>query len=489
MALGLVLTGCDSTGMNGEDEDALNAPTNLSISTSDGAVELSWAPVNVENLEGYNVYRSDSPIDDVSGITSQNDTPLSDTVYTDQEVTNGTTYYYAVTTVDQSGNESTPTEGVEATPFAYEYPSSTYGEETVANLLAFDLGVRVGSAGENSEDALLNRYTGNINDVTIRAAQGLTTEGQSVYGDIDGDVNLSSMVSTMDLMRSDQLESPDSPNAGSSITTDELLRFYFGQAGSENVTITNNGIVLSQFAEKMLLGTPIYGKGAAILSDFANGDITSNRAAQWDAAFGYFGFPRTLEPFVDYSAGGEALAEGPAQDIDGNNSVDLTSEYVHTWAAYAIERSAAAENNGNANDFARRAFDALVEGRNEIANENYENLADRAETVLRAWEATVAVNVIHYVNSMQSNLEGVSGEVSEGDVGQDAWGEAKAFAWGLQFHSDQLTDDQLNSILEDIGNDPPYGEMSASEYSSDLADAKQIIEDAYGFNASNVDAW
>ena len=387
-----------------------------------------------------------------------------------------------------TGCDSSGTNGDDNGSDTFEYPSNDYGAATVSNLLAFDLGVRVGSAGDNSEDALLNRYTGNINDVTIRAAQDLTTEGQSVYGDIDGDVNLSSMVSTMDLMRSDQLESTDSPNAGSSITTDELLRFYFGKAGTDNVTTTDNGIVLSQFAEKMLLGTPIYGKGAAILSDFADGDITSNRAAQWDAAFGYFGFPRTLEPFVDYSAGGEALAEGPAQDLNGNG-VDLTSEYVHTWAAYAIERSAAAENNGNPNDFARDAFEALVKGRNEIADENYENLEDRAETALRAWEATVAVNVIHYVNSMQSNLEGVSGEVSDGDVGKDAWGEAKAFAWGLQFHSDQLTDDQLNSILEDIGNDPPYGEMSASEYSSDLADAKQIIEDAYGFNSSNVDAW
>ena len=387
-----------------------------------------------------------------------------------------------------TGCDSSGTNGDDNGSDTFEYPSNDYGAATVSNLLAFDLGVRVGSAGDNSEDALLNRYTGNINDVTIRAAQDLTTEGQSVYGDIDGDVNLSSMVSTMNLMRSDQLESTDSPNAGSSITTDDLLRFYFGQAGTDNVTTTDNGIVLSQFAEKMLLGTPIYGKGAAILSDFANGDITSNRAAQWDAAFGYFGFPRTLEPFVDYSAGGEALAEGPAQDLNGNG-VDLTSEYVHTWAAYAIERSAAAENNGNPNDFARDAFEALVKGRNEIADENYENLEDRAETALRAWEATVAVNVIHYVNSMQSNLEGVSGEVSDGDVGKDAWGEAKAFAWGLQFHSDQLTDDQLNSILEDIGNDPPYGEMSASEYSSDLADAKQIIEDAYGFNPSNVDAW
>ena len=391
-----------------------------------------------------------------------------------------------------AGCDSTGPNGNDDTdePDAFAYPSADYGAETVTNLLAFDLGVRVGNASDNSESDLLNRYTGSIDDVTIRAAQNLTTEGQNVYGDIAGDVNLSSLVSTTDLARSSQLESADSPNAGSPVNTDELLRYYFSEAGANDVTTTSNGIVLSQFAEKMLLGTPIYGRGAAILSDFANGSISSDRAEQWDAAFGYFGFPRTLEPFLDYSGGTEGLAGGNiSRDVDGSGAVDLKSEYVHTWASYAIERSATAENNGNANDFARRAFEALRQGREEIANENYDNLSARAQTALQAWEAVVAVNTIHYINSMEGSLEDVSGTLSEGDFSEDAWGEAKAFAWGLQFYSDALSDQDLNNILEDIGNDPPYGEMTASEYASDLGDATQILQDAYGFNASNVAAW
>ena len=374
---------------------------------------------------------------------------------------------------------------------AFEYPSNDYGAETVTNLLAFDLGVRVGSASDNSESALLDRYTGNIDDKTIRAAQDLTTEGQNVYSDIQGGVDLSSQVSTADLFQGSELESPDSPNAGSPVNTDDLLRYYFQEAGANDVgPATSNGIVLSQFAEKMLLGTPIYAEGAAILSDFANGNVSSDRAEKWDAAFGYFGFPRTLEPFVDYEGGGEGLASGPAQDIDGNG-VDLTSEYVHTWAAYAIERSAAAEANSESpsNNFAQRAFEALVQGREEIADENYDNLSSRAQTALDAWEATVAVNVIHYINSMESNLEGVSGTIGEGDVGEDAWGEAKAFAWGLQFYSDNLSDSQLNDVLQDIGNDPPYDEMTASEYASDLQDATDILANAYEFDSANVQNW
>ncbi|MEF8866623.1 MAG: hypothetical protein V5A20_12770 [Salinibacter sp.] len=368
----------------------------------------------------------------------------------------------------------------------FEYPSDTYGAETVVNLLAFDLGVRVGNASDNSEAVLDELYTGTIDDKTVPTS-GISAQ-QSTYGDIAGGVDLSSLTDDAPLLRSQALESGDSPTPGSAVTTDQLLGFYLQQAGANDVTTTDNGIVLSQFAEKMLLGTPIYGQGAAILSDFADGTVSSNRAEQWDAAFGYFGFPRTLEPFLDYSDGDEGLADGNvARDVDGNGSVDLTSEYVYTWASYAIERAATAENNGQPNDFARNAFEALVQGREAI--ENGEDPSGQAQTALEAWEATVAVNVIHYINSMESNLEDVSGQLEQGDVGADAWGEAKAFTWNLQFYSDNLDDSQLNTIHDAIGNDPPYGELTADEYASDLQEATDILANAYGFDASNVANW
>jgi hypothetical protein len=372
--------------------------------------------------------------------------------------------------------------------FSFEYPSSTYGEETAVNLLAFDLGVRVGNAAENSESALDELYTGTIDDKTLPVS-GISAE-QSVYGDLASGVDLSSRTDDASLLRSENLESGDSPNSGSAVTTDQLLGYYFERAGSEDITTTDNGIVLSQFAEKMLLGTPIYGGGAAILSDFADGNVSSNQAEEWDKAFGYFGFPRTLEPFLDYSGGEEGLAGGNvARDVDDNGSVDLTSEYVHTWASYAIERSATAANNGNENDFARRAFEALVEGREDI--ENGDDPADHAETALQAWEQVVAVNVIHYINSMESGLSSLDDgkTVEEGDIDEGAWGEAKAFAWNLQFDDSELSTSELNSIHDAIGNDPPYGEMTVSDYEDDLAAATQTIADAYGFNDSNVENW
>jgi hypothetical protein len=391
-----------------------------------------------------------------------------------------------------AGCDSTGTNGDDGSD-DFVYPSATYGQETAVNVLAFDLGVRVGSAADNSEEVLDDLYTGNnLGGTTLPSALSGSPE-QGTYGDLASGVDLSDLTDDTPLLLSDSLESSDSPSPGSAVTTDELLTYYFEQAGANDISTTDNGYVLSQFAEKMLLGTPIYGQGAEILSDFAEGNVSSDQAEQWDEAFGYFGFPRTLEPFLDYSGGGEGLAAGPAQDVNGNEAIDLTSEYVHTWASYAIERSAAAANNGQANDFARRAFEALVQGREDIANG--EDPSDHAQTALDAWEATVAVNVIHYINSMESNLADASGtlEAPQGDesgnVGEDAWGEAKAFAWNLQFYSDNLTDDQLETLHDLIGNDPPYGEKTATEYAEDLQNATDILADAYGFNDSNVAAW
>jgi hypothetical protein len=389
-----------------------------------------------------------------------------------------------------TGCDSTGSNGGDDDSSAFEYPSNDYGAETVVNLVAFDLGVRTGSeesVSNNSASDLTALYTGDLNDTTVPVS-GISAE-QSTYGDIAGGVNVSSRVSTENLLRGDQLDAQDTPNPDASVNTDELLRYYFQKAGEEDSVRTSNGIVLSQFAEKMLLGTPIYGKGADILSDFANGNVSGNQAEQWDKAFGYFGFPRTLEPFIDYSAGGEGLASGPAQDVDGNGSVDLTSEYVYTWAAYAIERSAAAENNGASNDFARRAFDALVQGRKDI--ENGEDPSDHAQTALDAWERVVAVNVIHYMNAMEGGLSELddSKTIAQGDIDEGAWGEAKAFAWNLQFYSRNLDESQLSGILENIGNDPPYGEMDVKGYKDNLQSATETIANAYGFEDSNVQNW
>jgi fibronectin type 3 domain-containing protein len=75
-----------------------------------GAIAIvSWSPVS--NAAGYNVYRSTDGIN-FSELTSS---PQSGTQYTDLGISNGSTYYYAVTAVNSAG-ESAKSSLVTATP-------------------------------------------------------------------------------------------------------------------------------------------------------------------------------------------------------------------------------------------------------------------------------------------------------------------------------------------------------------------------------------
>jgi TolB protein len=78
---------------------------------------LTWEAVESDGVEGYNVYRDTESIDDVEGMDPQNDSPRSETSYTDESAENRTTYYYVVTSVNTNGNESEPSNEVEKTPF------------------------------------------------------------------------------------------------------------------------------------------------------------------------------------------------------------------------------------------------------------------------------------------------------------------------------------------------------------------------------------
>jgi fibronectin type 3 domain-containing protein len=71
--------------------------------TAPHSVSLNWSP-STSSVAGYNVYRSAQAAGPFTKINSNLDTA---TVYTDNSVLAGRTYYYAITAVASAGLEST----------------------------------------------------------------------------------------------------------------------------------------------------------------------------------------------------------------------------------------------------------------------------------------------------------------------------------------------------------------------------------------------
>lgn len=87
------------------------APQKLRPQLSGGAVLLDWTPVDVSDLGGYIVLRTDGTNDTLQPLTRE---PIAETTYEDKNVQAGVTYVYAVIAVDRATppNPSPPSERV-----------------------------------------------------------------------------------------------------------------------------------------------------------------------------------------------------------------------------------------------------------------------------------------------------------------------------------------------------------------------------------------
>ena len=123
IVMSLVVTlsgGCGGDESTNGDSTALAAPTSLVATAGDTEVTLNWADNTETDLAGYNVYRSE-----VSGGPYTKAATVTVSGYTDTGLTNGTTYYYAVTAFDDSDNESGYSAEVSATPATAEEGTGT----------------------------------------------------------------------------------------------------------------------------------------------------------------------------------------------------------------------------------------------------------------------------------------------------------------------------------------------------------------------------
>jgi lysophospholipase L1-like esterase len=104
-------------------------PTHVATLALDRQVILRWTAVEAEDANtSHNIYWSTS-----SGVTKGNGTMIANAVspYTHESLTNGTTYYYVVTAVNQYG-ESIESEEASATPDQGNMPTAPTGVTVMA---------------------------------------------------------------------------------------------------------------------------------------------------------------------------------------------------------------------------------------------------------------------------------------------------------------------------------------------------------------------
>jgi hypothetical protein len=88
------------------------APAGLSATAGKRKITLNWTANTEPDLAGYNVYRSSSA---TGTFTKLNSSPVTTNTYTNSSLTSGSTWYYYVTAVDTSNNQSAASNTASAT--------------------------------------------------------------------------------------------------------------------------------------------------------------------------------------------------------------------------------------------------------------------------------------------------------------------------------------------------------------------------------------
>ena len=114
------------------DEEAPAAPTGLTAANGDGEVTLTWIASTATDVSGYRVYRSLEAGAFLGDLVVSGDQLVAGTTWNDAAADNGTTYFYQVTAVDTSGNESSPSNE------AYDTPRETNDVDVKVDFTATD---------------------------------------------------------------------------------------------------------------------------------------------------------------------------------------------------------------------------------------------------------------------------------------------------------------------------------------------------------------
>ena len=113
------------------------APTGLTSVTGDSAVYLYWYAVGEDDIESYGIYRNTTG--PANPFVQQAIISESNISWVDYEVSNGITYYYAITAIDELGQESDLSGYIHDTPRPEGDNVTIYDDYDYYSYSGFDL--------------------------------------------------------------------------------------------------------------------------------------------------------------------------------------------------------------------------------------------------------------------------------------------------------------------------------------------------------------
>ncbi len=288
-----------------------------------------------------------------------------------------------------------------------------------------------------------------------------------------------------------------------------------GGAPIAQVYITENGQDLQQLIQKFLIVSVTFSQGS---DDYLDDDVAGKGILSpntqdgtspysvlehaWDEAFGYFGPARDYDQYSDEELSGAGGRDGYTSyhDSSGDGKIDVTREYNFGISVNCAKRD---RESAEPTDFTKDAFDALVAGRQiivdagaEITPDQLDALKVQRDIVVTTWEKCIAATVVHYINETLADMEkfGTAEYSFEDHAGH--WSELKGFSLGLQFNPKSPMNEttrfvDFHALVADapVLPDDAGGQTAIDAYKADLAAARTIIQQAYGFSQANVDGW
>ena len=347
----------------------------------------------------------------------------------------------------------------EQAPSVYNFSNVSYTGQTVRLLLLQALEAKM-------EEAV----TGHVTEAELLAIYENTA---GLYADVATDKNLSGKADA---------------NADTQVRAWFTAIDTLSSAGMGYTT--PNNLDLKQLVGKTLMGGVFFDQALdnylAVVPNDDNSTVTDGKGTDmehhFDEAFGYFGAMRTYNDHTD----DENKSPGES-DANSDGSIDPTSEKNFYFSITAVKRdlNTASLSGSDVTDYSKDLFDAFLNARYAISNNEYGDRDAAMEVIKESWQKIIAATAVHYINDFTVDVNGGASQV---DINKH-WAEMVAYFAILGYYSEAtMTPAEIATVLDLMGESPDDFTGNTALLTN-LETAKASIKTAYGFTDAQANAF